>query len=157
MADPLSIATGVLTILGVVIKTTNTVIRFHRGAQNLHDELCSLERELSSLECSLNDVYYCLASPSAPGAGDIAELEQEFGTAMASIVQTMRNCEASVRQLDACFAKAYPSRPGSGAPWIERGMKGSKLDHMQSELGQLRQQIHTYISAMVLSLSTIGL
>lgn len=154
--DPVSIATGVIAIVGEAIKTTNTAVRFCKGARSLNDDLTSLANELSSLQRSLNDVYGCLSTPATTrGIGD---LERQSGCAVVStIVQTMRNCESSAQQLHTCFAQAYPSKPGSDAPWFERGLKHSKLDHMQGEISRIRQQIQGYLIAMQLSFSILNL
>lgn len=154
--DPLSIATGLLAVVGVAVTTANKARRFCRGARSLNEDLERLVTELSSLQGSLNDVNTCLESPEI--SIGVAELERQSGYAVTStIVQTMRNCDLSMRQMHACFSEAFPSQPGSGATWFERGVKSNKLDGLQIEITRVRQQIQSHMTAMQLSLSTLNL
>ena len=149
-------AASVIAVVGAAIKATDQALRFCRGARSLNEELSNLVTELSSLKHNLDNVGRSLQAPET--AADVEDLERHSGYPVVSdILETMRNCHGSMDQLHACFARAFPSKPGSKAPWFERGLKANKLDHLQGEIGRIRQQIQGYLIGMQMGLTILNL
>ena len=155
MADPLSIIVGTTALVGTVIKTTNTVVSFCRGAADLRRNLVFLDRELKSLQGALDTVYGCLQAPKF--LQGVSQFEQQSGNSITeNFVQTLHNAETSVQHLDMVYAKFFP-KSGADASFFERGMKQNKFEHMYDEIIQIKTQIQSHVCALQLGLSSMNL
>jgi hypothetical protein len=135
--DPLSVATGCISLLNAVAKTSVSVTAFIRSCREARNDLTSVIRELSDLRLVLELLK------------DDSNMQNKHlvpETVQTQTLSVIRNCEGVLKMIDAllenCSARLEAVR------WAVDG---------KAPVAHLQQSLEAYREALSLALETVNL
>ena len=135
--DPLSIATGCLSLVGTITKVSLTLSAFVRTARDARNDLDSVSRELLSLRTVLELLAEDTKSTSNP-------VPQNLEKQISGIVG---NCDAAVQDIERSLQK-HETKKMASINWAWSG---------REEMARLRSTLEAHKSALELALDMVAL
>jgi hypothetical protein len=128
--DPLSITTGVASILGTLVKTSYQVSQFIDEVKDASKDMLAVTRELDALSAPLTQL--------SNNQDLVASLQGDFG-----IKEVMASCDTVLLDMNILMRKIASGRMSS----VRWAMSG------KADMGKLRTHLEAYKSALVIVLN----
>lgn len=140
--DPLSITTGCIAIIGVIVKTTSTINSFVRDVRDARNELSATTRQLADLTMTLNLIC---DDHSAENVEIVNQIPESITLQTKSVIES---CQDVLTQLDTLLAKYMDVRKRTSFKWASKG---------KDEVASLNKQLeaHSRTLHMSLDISTL--
>jgi len=145
MADPFSIATGVLAVVGACFKVGQTLRTFCSEVGSVNDTLAGILHDVEGLATVLNSIKETFEHIAQPSTGHVGVHWANIGRSLADGKNTLHALEETVTKVNKDVA------------FLDGPRKQVRLKASEGKINEFRKQIQAFRDAMQLSLQTLTL
>ena len=154
--DPLSIATGAVTLASTAVSLSKAIYTLVRGVKEADNDLQALAEELRAVSVSLESVGKALKNPTLAESFKGFGLREESEKRLAHIEQIIESCRHILGQLEDLVKQVTGSNT-TGNTSIRKFATALKLKFKQADLKQIRERLKSFRDVLQLELQTIDL